>query len=515
MEREFIKTSIPVDRMAKAAKIQTVCEGDIVIPDIKPDVRDVISADAHIVIENEKVTDERVSLNGDIKVNVIYCGDDGSINCVKSSVPFMEFVNDDDLRKGDRVGARYRLTNVKTNVVNDRKINVKALGEIEIKGKMPEKAEIIGEVEGDDSVQVLGEDIDCFYLKAAAKEIFGVEDSFILPGGMKAIDEILRTDVIITDREMSAGDGKVSVRGALLISVLYLGDGNYCEKAEFRIPFGGSSGVDDTKAEDIVWGDIYVNDFNVYAKADDNGDTRVIQAEAEIAADMKVGENRKVRTVRDIYSTKGKTEVKTEAIRFPERGIYKTATDTLREIITIDSAYPDILQIKDVSASADIEDVRINGDMVDVEGVLNIKMLYVTSDDNESLKEVEVMLPFENGIEIRGLYEDTEVDITANVSDVNYSLLSGREAEIRSIVDYSIFALMKNQGEFVTEAVIDENEGVRALPGITIYTIKPGDTLWKIAKRFNTTVEEVLAVNRIENPDVIYPGQRILVLKKV
>ncbi len=43
------------------------------------------------------------------------------------------------------------------------------------------------------------------------------------------------------------------------------------------------------------------------------------------------------------------------------------------------------------------------------------------------------------------------------------------------------------------------------------YTIKPGDTLWLIAGRFGTTVEELKDLNNITEVAMIYPGQVILV----
>ena len=48
-----------------------------------------------------------------------------------------------------------------------------------------------------------------------------------------------------------------------------------------------------------------------------------------------------------------------------------------------------------------------------------------------------------------------------------------------------------------------------------IYMVQPGDTLWKIAKRYRTTVEDILAINEIENPDLIYPGQKLLIIKQI
>ena len=39
------------------------------------------------------------------------------------------------------------------------------------------------------------------------------------------------------------------------------------------------------------------------------------------------------------------------------------------------------------------------------------------------------------------------------------------------------------------------------------YTVQSGDTLWKIALEYGTTVQEIAYINGIENPNLIYPGQ--------
>lgn len=39
------------------------------------------------------------------------------------------------------------------------------------------------------------------------------------------------------------------------------------------------------------------------------------------------------------------------------------------------------------------------------------------------------------------------------------------------------------------------------------YTVRAGDTLWGISRRYGTTVAELAGLNGIWNPDLIYPGQ--------
>ena len=54
---------------------------------------------------------------------------------------------------------------------------------------------------------------------------------------------------------------------------------------------------------------------------------------------------------------------------------------------------------------------------------------------------------------------------------------------------------------------IDDNNNVR----YDTYTVVPGDTLTKIARKFNTTWQELAEINNLDNPNLIYPGQKLRV----
>lgn len=41
------------------------------------------------------------------------------------------------------------------------------------------------------------------------------------------------------------------------------------------------------------------------------------------------------------------------------------------------------------------------------------------------------------------------------------------------------------------------------------YFVKPGDTLWQISKEYNITVNEIVNINNIANPNLIYPGEKL------
>ena len=41
------------------------------------------------------------------------------------------------------------------------------------------------------------------------------------------------------------------------------------------------------------------------------------------------------------------------------------------------------------------------------------------------------------------------------------------------------------------------------------YIVKPGNTLWQIAEEYNITINEIVRINNITNPNLIYPGEKL------
>lgn len=59
------------------------------------------------------------------------------------------------------------------------------------------------------------------------------------------------------------------------------------------------------------------------------------------------------------------------------------------------------------------------------------------------------------------------------------------------------------------ENVLNDIQYERSLAARNIYHIKTNDTLAEIAERFETTVAELVRLNDIENPAIIYYGSSL------
>ena len=64
----------------------------------------------------------------------------------------------------------------------------------------------------------------------------------------------------------------------------------------------------------------------------------------------------------------------------------------------------------------------------------------------------------------------------------------------------------------VVEKPLDMDK-IKAIPSMAGYHVKNGDTLWKIAKKYYTTVDSIKKVNEIKGTD-IHEGDMLLVVKE-
>ena len=66
--------------------------------------------------------------------------------------------------------------------------------------------------------------------------------------------------------------------------------------------------------------------------------------------------------------------------------------------------------------------------------------------------------------------------------------------------------------ESIEVSEIDKKE-LEKRPGIVGYTVKKGDTLWALAKRYSTTAEGIREVNHLQTEEV-KEGEKILIFKE-
>ena len=87
----------------------------------------------------------------------------------------------------------------------------------------------------------------------------------------------------------------------------------------------------------------------------------------------------------------------------------------------------------------------------------------------------------------------------------------GRVNGIRGSVDRDLYTeniFLSNTAPIANNPNPNDNINTKTV----FYTVESGDTLSNIAKKYGTTVQELVKINNISNPNLIYPGQSLRIL---
>ena len=119
-------------------------------------------------------------------------------------------------------------------------------------------------------------------------------------------------------------------------------------------------------------------------------------------------------------------------------------------------------------------------------------------------------IPFTSVLDIKGTKPDMNVIAKVQLETIDGTVEANTIA-IRATLTVSVKVLYNVDKNWVVDVVQNKEEKKEKQSSVTIYVVNKGDTLWELAKKFNTTMDELIRINEMDNPDVINIGQRIIV----
>lgn len=103
-----------------------------------------------------------------------------------------------------------------------------------------------------------------------------------------------------------------------------------------------------------------------------------------------------------------------------------------------------------------------------------------------------------------------------DLEQLSTTMVDSNEIEVKIVLNLNVLVLRRETIpliEEVEETPLDIKK-IQSMPGITVYVVQPGDTLWDIAKKFYTTTEQIRQVNQL-GQDELEPYQPLMLVKEV
>jgi hypothetical protein len=521
MSLELIKETIRLDQAVRKETVQVIVEGDIIVPDVKPDMAKVLEMDGKVEIEQVEISKDRMNYKGQANFSILYIaeGADRPVHSMEGNLGIEDFINVDGIRNDMYCGLNCDIEHIHFTVLNGRKINVKAIVAVDVQLMNQMKSEIVVNAKSPLPLQIRKQPLTFSMTGAKKEDKMIIKDELTIPAGKPNIRDLLKCDVTIANKETKVIDGKVVVKGDLNVRTLYSGDmdENVVDFVEHQIPFNGL--IECQEAAEDMYGDIDIKILQQYVqiRPDLDGEERMLEVETVLLAKVQLMQTQEIEVIEDAYCPGKEIHLKKDKIQYQKLIGKNKAHMTIKEAMYLEETAPDMVQVYNVMAKPKVEEIQLMEDKIMVEGVLEEKIIYMTKDDKNPIYVYEDMIPFKHGIEAKGTTMGKKVDLKTVIDHMECGLVSPREVEIRAVLRFDAQVLDEQEVYMVIDMEEEELDPniIANMPGLIIYMVQTGDSLWKIAKKYNTTIEELACINDIEDPDHIYPGQKLLILKRV
>lgn len=323
------------------------------------------------------------------------------------------------------------------------------------------------------------------------------------------------------------GRNKIFIKGFLDVAMVYVGcddDGRPTEifahewnrSSGTAVPFETVIAVDTSDTDLTVIPRITLRNSKLELKT-----PREMRYRADVECEATISKIVRKEIVTDAESGGDQiVDVLKNLINFEENLGEKTGVITLETTIALPGGEnPERLLLWEASP----KDLALEAaeDKVLVDGNMDLRLIYAADSADGSRVQVgcwdrpsNTSIPLAGVIEFPGLQPGALLRAQAQIDTVNLELTGDGTVRVNAAVVLRVMARAPRAIMTLRDCAAVEPVDPSTRPSMMFYVIQPGDSLWKIARQYQTTVETLAQTNQIADPDRIYIGQKLLIPKQ-
>lgn len=522
---DLIKDHIRLSCVSLPESQSTVYEYDCIIPDVLPDMAKILAVDACVETGAVSVGNGSANVNFKINYKILYMPDNTEmsgelpdapeIKAFTASSEHMAVVSNDAIRETTVFRASCRAEEIESSYINSRKIAIRTCVRIEPFILNTDEEGICTGISGADDVQIKNRSVTLSTVEDSIADTVIIDEDIELSGGKAAYKELLRTDAIVSDVSYTFSDG-FQVKGSLETCTLYVSDDSVqsVQIIENEIPF--THNIEALPHdEDTSWkANFILKSCKAEICQDSDGENRILHIEAEIGVTADAYSAQSFELLDDAYSlsqivTLEKSTVNGMLITDDINGQF-----VLRDSSSKSDDQPDISQIVNVTAMIGAVKTTVEDGRITAEGEVLCSTLYMSDNSAQPAASFTTKIPFTQSFDSRPSKAGMTAYADFDVHHVSFNIMSPSEIELRISVSAKLTVIKQCELTVISGVTQPDDPYIQKdgdAPAILLYVVQPGDTLWKIAKRYNAPLELLKEVNQLKNPDLIMPGQKLLI----
>lgn len=478
MEKNIIVINKKIATTTKSLEVT----GDIIVPDIKPDIVNIINTNGIPYIYKEDISNGRLRIEGNIDTYVVYLADNGETRSIQTTLTFSDSVEETNIKDSCFSKQLLSLEILEAKVLNERKINIRA--NVKVKSEIFEKTQVeittaFDEVQGIEELKetlIIKSLVGGNKIKTSIKEDISVDSSF-------SVAEILKTDIEVNNLENKISYNKVLAKADAVVKVVFLSEDGRIGMASSSIPIMSFIDIEKVQEGQECQLDYMIRNmlFKVNSK-----EKKSITCQVDFEVMCNVYESKTIDVIQDMYGIK-------ENVEFTKKDMMVQISESIsKERVSVNEnvIVEDILNILDVNTKVRKVSSTKSGNSFncECETILNI---FYEADNRNGLNVKEITLPF--------MVKTEEEDIDFEIANKNFTVSNEN-------VNCELEILIKRADDCMKKITVIDNITISEFEDgddykMFMYLVKPGDSIWKIAKHFKVCINDLIRINNLENPD--------------
>ena len=505
---ETVNENLCINKLISSKKEIIMVEGDMIVPDSKPDVLSTICTSGVVCVYKKEVLDEKIRIDGNINTYIMYLADSDQekIRGISTSLDFSETIQIPNITQETECQLETKVKSMESKVINGRKIGIKATLEVSYNIYSREEITVVSDIQNSKDMQMLREEALVNSLVGSGTTKVYAKDT-IAVNNIDSIAEILKVNVNICDKDVKVSYNKILTKAEAQVKILYLTEDNRICCTNAKIPIVGFIDIQDVNENNIC--DLNYEIKNMILKLN-SIEEHSMYAEIEIEIAAFVYEERRITFIQDLYSPSEKLDYNKKQITTMIAKRNTSNVMQIREKIELEGL--DGKNMLDVEVIPVIENESKFSNKIVYEGSMELKFILSESDLQVDTRNVKI--PFDYTME--GIEDGENSNTKMNIEIVNQDFIIQEGNIVTSNIDAKMdlqtyrIANMNVMNEIQTSGEREEEDY-----SILMYIVKKGDTLWNIAKEFGSTIDDIARANGIEDENLIYPGQKLFIPKYV
>lgn len=509
MKIETDKDMVCVNKIVEQKQETVFVEGDVIIPDVKPDIISSVSTSGNICIYKKELLDGKVRIDGSINTYIVYLaeGESSSVRGLNASLDFTQVLEVPNVKVGMDLELQVDLKSVECKILNGRKINVKSCVDFRAKVYSNENIQIVKNITKLESVQMLNRNLSINSLVGVGNTRTCGKDTLVMES-TDQLAEILSVSVRIMNEDQKISYNKVLAKADANVKILYLTEDNRICSVQGMVPIMGFIDIQNVAETNIC--DIKYMMKNVIIKPND-AQEHSIYIEIDMELNCHVYETKQINLVQDAYSPECDISFTKKTVN-TMMGMRKVVnTYNLREQLPAGNIGKN--RIYDVQIRSMLNSSTATNETIMYEGEVALNVLFA-SETVGRLEMKSYRVPFTFNTPVEGCSNNCNCETQIDVRNDNFILMPDGTIDVKMDLNFNTSITRNAEITMIDQMEMEENRDMVTY-SMVIYFVKPNDTLWNIAKRFRSTVEDIVRVNKIEDANKIYPGEQLFIPRYV